>query len=436
MSEASIVVAAICAFGSMIVLILGGIYISVALGLIGIVVVYLGMGPSALNILSHVAWNSLDSFVLLAVPLFMLMSEVLIRAGVVESLFKGLLPFLGWSRGKILHVVVLGGAILGALCGSALAISATLTNVAFSYMKRENYDESVSLATIIASGPLGFLIPPSIPFIIYGTITSTSVSKLFMAGIMPGILSAILFMAYNEITVRLKPRIVPAIATDGSRELNFKELMSASATLIPPFILIIIILGSIYGGVATPTEAAGVGCIGAFILAAARRKLNWKLLMDSASSAIQLTATISWILVGAQIFSFAMASMRIPATLAEIATRFSTYPVIIEISIFTIYFILGCFVDSISLIMLTTPITMPIIKVLRIDPLFFGVILVLFCNIGQMTPPFGASLYVASATSKVDLTRIIPGLPPYIILYIVVVALLMLFPEISLFIIR
>jgi len=410
----------------MVVLLLGGVWIAVALGMVGIVGIAV-LQPPLLAGVASIVWGQLDSFVLTAVPLFLFMGSVLMGSGVSGRFYRGLAPWLARVPGGLAQSNIVACAIFAALCGSSVATAGAIGSVAIPEMRSRGYDPRITAGTLAAGGTLGILIPPSIPFIIYGSSVGESVGRLFAAGMVPGLLLTLLFMLFLGVQAKLRPALMPA---------HEKALVEGKLKTIPDMVpilaLIVVVLGGIYAGVMTPTEAAGVGASGALGIAALYRKLSWAVLRQSLLETVRANAMILLIVVAAQVMSFALVSAGVPRGVvgwiaALDASRWVVFGVIV-----IAYLVLGCLMDALSLMLLTLPVVYPIVQALGFDPIWFGVVLVLLLEVGLITPPVGMNLFVIQGISGRPLSEVSWGAFPYVIIMLVEILLLVLFPSIAL----
>jgi len=410
----------------LLLLLVGGVWIAVALGMVGVIGVVL-VQPSLLPALASVVWGQLDSFVLTAVPLFLFMGSILMNSGVSARFYRGLSPWLLRVPGGLAQSNIVACAIFAALCGSSVATAGAIGSVAIPEMRERGYNPRVTAGTLAAGGTLGILIPPSIPFIIYGSSVGESVGRLFAAGLLPGLLLTALFMVFLGLHTVLKPTLVPH---GGPGALSAK--LKTIPDMAPILALIVVVLGGIYAGVMTPTEAAGVGASGALAVAALYRRLSWAVLRTSLLETIRMNAMILFIVIAAQMMSFALVSAGIPrgivGVIAELdATRWEILAVIVFA-----YLVLGCLMDALSLMLLTLPVVFPIIQAQGFDPIWFGVVLVMLLEIGLITPPVGMNLFVIQGVSGRPLSDVAYGALPYALIMLLEIVLLMIFPSIAL----
>ena len=410
----------------MLVLLLGGVWIAVALGMVGIIGIAI-LQPPLLAGLSSIVWGQLDSFVLTAVPLFLFMGSVLMNSGVSGRFYRGLSPWLVRVPGGLAQSNIVACAIFAALCGSSVATAGAIGSVAIPEMRTRGYDMRVTAGTLAAGGTLGILIPPSIPFIIYGSSVGESVGRLFAAGMVPGLLLTLLFMLFLGVQTKLRPGLVPA----GEDAIPRSKLKSVP-DMAPIVALIVVVLGGIYAGVMTPTEAAGVGASGALAIAALYRKLSWATLRQSLVETVRANAMILLIVVAAQVMSFGLVSAGVPRGIVGVIGELHASRWMIFAVIAVAYLVLGCLMDALSLMLLTLPVVYPIMQAQGFDPIWFGVVLVLLLEIGLITPPVGMNLFVIQGISGRPLGEVSAGAFPYVIIMLVEIVLLASFPSIVL----
>ena len=410
--------------GLMLALLAGGVWIGLALMAIGILGM-LGFTPRAPGDGMAVAiWSHGSSWTLTALPLFLWMGEILFRTKLSEDMFKGLSPWLERLPGRLLHTNIIGCTLFAAVSGSSAATCATIGKIALPELERRGYPESMALGTLAGAGTLGLLIPPSIIMIVYGVAADVSISKLFIGGVLPGILLASLFMGWVVVWSLLNPEKIPA----ADLKTTFVEKLAASKNLIPVILLIGGVLGSIYSGIATATEAAAIGVIGSLIIAASQRTLNRKSFFGALMGATRLYCMIALILAGSAFLTLAMGYIGLPRHLAEWIGALGLSPAMLLVALAIFYILLGCFLDGISIVVLTMAVLMPTIQSAGIDPLWFGIFVVVVVEMAQVTPPVGFNLFVLQGLTGRDMTVIARYALPYFLLMVVAVVLLYTFP--------
>lgn len=404
-----------------------GMEIAAALGVIGIVG-FIFIIDHPLMETTRLGWDITNSFILTAVPLFIFMGEVFLHSGVTQSLFSGATKWVGRLPGGLNCSIVGACAIFAAISGSSPATAATIGTIAIPEMEKRNYNMTMTMGTIAAGGTLGILIPPSINLIIYGAWQGVSVPELFAGGMIPGIILAGLFMVGIMIVVSLRPSLAPK-----ADKASWKDRLFALREMAPWFILIGIILGAIFGGIMTPTEAAGVGAVLSLIMAAAYRRLSFTTVKESALATLRLTSMILFIIVGAQILAFLLQSERVGLILAEQLLTLDVSKYVLISLIFGMYILLGCVMDALSAMVLTLPIITPIITGLGFDLIWFGIPLVITMETGMITPPFGINLFVLRGVApQYEILTVAKGAAPFLIPMVMVIGLLMAFPELAL----
>ncbi|MEW6670342.1 MAG: TRAP transporter large permease [Thermodesulfobacteriota bacterium] len=383
---------------------------------------------AALNLAAKDLFSVFSSYNLTVIPLFVLMGQIAFHAGISTRLFDAAYKFIGHLPGGLAIAAVGACAAFSAICGSTNATAATMASATLPEMKRFNYQPSLATGTVAAGGSLGILIPPSVIFIVYGILTEQSIGKLFIAGLLPGILLTILFILTIMIWAQLKPEIGPK----GERA-PFREKIASLSGLVETLILFSIVMGGLFAGLFTPTEAGAIGAFGTIVLALIRRTLSWKGFAAALFETTRITSMILVIVAGATIFSHFLAISRIPFDIASWIAGIHLPAVAVMFLIILIYLIGGCFIDALALIMLTVPIFYPVVIKLGYDPLWFGVIIVLITQIGVITPPVGANVYVVSGVARdVPLEVIFRGVFPFLLAMILCTLLLIPFPQVAL----
>lgn len=414
-----------------VLLLLLGTGLWVSLSLIGVAVFAMMVFTSAPvgSILATTTWGSMTTFSLIALPLFVWMGEILFRTRLSEDMFHGIAPWMTRLPGRLLHVNVVACGLFSAISGSSAATAVTIGRMSMPELKRRGYDERMSIGTLAGSGTLGLLIPPSIILIVYGVAAELSIARLFIAGILPGIMLMILFMGYIALWALMNPGKTPA----SDIRMTFWRKVYESRRLLPILGLIFVVLGSIYAGIATPVEAAMVGVLGSLVLALATGSLNRRVFVDSLMGATRTTCMISFIFVGAAFLTIAMGFTGIPRALAQWIGDFGLgrYGLIAALTVF--FIVLGCFLDGISVVLLTTSIIMPMVQAAGIDLMWFGIYLVLVVEMSQVTPPVGFNLFVLQGLTGRNILEIAHAAIPFFFLLLLAVVLLVVFPEIATF---
>jgi len=406
-----------------------GLWIGLALALVG----YLGMlfftsRPIGDNMVMTI-WGSMSSWTLTALPMFIWMGEILFRTKLSEDIFKGVAPWVEKIPGKLLHVNVLACTIFAAVSGSSAATTATIGKITIPELLKRGYPEDKVIGSLAGAGTLGFLIPPSIIMIVYGVAANVSIAKLFIAGVVPGLLLALMFMLYIALWSIINKDKLPK----DHLCFSIKEKIKSSKNLILPVLLIIAVLGSIYSGIATATEAAGVGVFGALLIAKIQGTLNWKTFNESLISATRLYSMIALILAGSSFLSLSMGFIGLPRHMAEIISSLNLSPFLLIFILTIFYIILGMFIDGISMVVLTISVLLPAIEQAGIDLIWFGVFLVIVVEMAQITPPVGFNLFVLQGLTGKDLGYIAKHALPAFVLMNFVVVLIFLYPKIVLY---
>ena len=372
-------------------------------------------------------WGSASSWTLTALPLFIWMGEILFRTKLSEDMFKGLAPWLEKLPGRLLHTNIIGCTIFAAVSGSSAATCATIGKMTLPELKRRGYPDSISIGTLAGAGTLGLLIPPSIIMIVYGVTANVSIAKLFIAGVFPGLILAGLFMAYTIVWAVLHPDQIPP----ADQNLSFAQKLHESRHLIPVVSLIAAVLGSIYTGIATATEAAALGVVGALLIAAMQGELSWKNFRDSLIGGTRLYCMIALILAGAAFLTLSMGYIGLPRHLAEWIIGLQLSPLALIVALMFFFIILGCFLDGISMVVLTMGVLLPTIEGAGIDLLWFGIYVVLVVEMAQITPPVGFNLFVLQGMTKKDITWLARQAFPLFCLMIAMVLLMYFVPGIA-----
>ncbi|MEO7057141.1 MAG: TRAP transporter large permease subunit [Caldimonas sp.] len=414
---------------SLFVILGSGVWIGLTLSGVAWIGMQLFSSRPAGDAMAVTIWGSASSWTLTALPLFIWMGEILFRTRLSQDMFKGLAPWMQGLPGRLLHTNVVGCAIFAAVSGSSAATCATIGKMSLPELAKRGYPDMISLGSLAGAGTLGLLIPPSIIMIVYGVSADVSISQLFIGGVIPGILLALIFMLYiSGWSILNSDQIPPADAP-----MSFAEKLRESRSLIPVVLLIVAVLGSIYSGLATATEAAGVGVLGSLLISAAQGSMNWATFKESLMGGTRLYCMIALILAGAAFLTLSMGYIGLPRHLAEwIATLgLSKFQLIMALTAF--YVVLGCFLDGISMVVLTMGVIMPTVQKAGIDPLWFGVFIVIVVEMAQVTPPVGFNLFVLQGMTKREIGTIARAAFPFFALMAIMVVLLYLFPQIVTF---
>lgn len=401
-----------------------------AMGIVGFLgLVYVRGWPAAMASTAISVQETGFSYQFATVPLFILMGSFVVRSGVSNDLFRAAYAFIGHFRGGVAMSTIVGCGAFGAICGSSIATTATFTKVAYPSMQRYRYSDALATGAIAAGGTLGILIPPSTVMVIYGLMTETSISKLFAAGLLPGLLAIFLLCIAVSITARRDPRAGPA----GQRS-DWKERLSSLASVWKVLLLFIVVMGSIYAGICTATEAASVGAFGAFVIAWTRGGLTLSVLREVLWDTVKTTSMLFSIVVGAMIFSNFVNYTSMPSDLVALVKSLDLSPFMVVAAICVIYVILGSAMEELSMVLLTLPVFFPLVVALGFDPVWFGILIVVVVEIGLISPPVGMNLFVIrTLLPSVSTAVIFRGVAPFLVADVVRLAILIAFPAISLF---
>jgi len=415
--------------GTLFAILGSGVWIGLTLSGVAWIGMQLFSSRPAGDAMAVTIWGSSSSWTLTALPLFVWMGEILFRTRLSQDMFRGLAPWMQSLPGRLLHVNVVGCAIFAAVSGSSAATCATIGKMSLPELKQRGYPDGISVGSLAGAGTLGLLIPPSIIMIVYGVTADVSIAQLFIAGVLPGILLALLFSGYLAFWALRNPGLVPP----ADQRMSFAEKLRESRYLIPVVLLIVAVLGSIYSGIATATEAAAVGVVGALAISAVQGSLSWQTFKDSLLGGTRLYCMIALILAGAAFLTLSMGYIGLPRHLAEwIATLGLTqFQLLVVLMVF--YIILGCFLDGISMVVLTMGVILPTIQKAGIDPLWFGIFIVLVVEMAQITPPVGFNLFVLQGMTGREIGWIAKVTLPFFFLMIAAVALIYFFPQIVTF---
>jgi tripartite ATP-independent transporter DctM subunit len=410
-----------------------GQWTAFALGAVGMLVLWLSKGTLGLQSISSVVWNTANSYILIAVPMFLLMGEVILRSGISGRFYTGVVAVLGRLPGGLLHANIASCAIFSAVSGSSVATAASVGTVAIPELKRAGYQPAAIYGSLAAGGTLGILIPPSIVLVLYAALVEESLGRLFIAAVIPGLLMTLVFMAYIMLRVAIQPGMAPSrnpATMPAARR-------GAMLHLLPILGLLVVVLGGIYGGIATPTEASAIGAAGAILLAAAYRALSLKMLTEALASTVRTTCMVTLIIIGAQILSTALTFSGVSREVSEWVLALELSKWVLFAAVMLLYLVLGCFVDGLSMMYMTLPVLLPVFKAIGFDLVWLGVIIVIVIEIGQITPPVGLNLFTIHAISGgARFSEVANGSLPYVVLMLAMIALLALFPDIALWLPR
>jgi len=378
--------------------------------------------------LGELVWGATTDVILVAIPMFILLGEILLRAGIAERMYAAMTHWLSWLPGGLMHSNIGACTLFSAVSGSSVATAATVGTVAIEQIDRYGYNQRFFLGTIAAGGTLGILIPPSINMIVYGVLTETSIPQLYLAGFLPGLVLALLFMATVVIGCALRPAWGgTAIASD------WQARWRSLPDLVPPLLIFVLVIGSIYAGLATPTEAAALGVIAALVLAAWHRRLSWPMLRATIEGTMRTSAMIMAILMAAYFLNFVLTSIGLTGQVNALITGLGLTPMQTLLAVVGFYVVLGMFMETLTMMVATVPIITPVIIAQGFDPVWFGVLVMLLIETAMITPPVGINLFVVQGVrGRGQLHDVMLGAAPFVVTLLVMTALLILFPQIAL----
>ncbi|MBO6538494.1 MAG: TRAP transporter large permease subunit [Rhizobiaceae bacterium] len=409
-----------------------GLWVAFSLSLVALVALASKPAIPAAQVLATSFWSASISWDLTALPMFIWMGEILFRSRLSEDMFAGISPFVRRLPGRLTHVNVLGCAVFAAVSGSSAATTATIGKISLPELQKRGYDDRLAIGSLAGSGTLGLLIPPSIILIVYGAAVEESIARLFVAGVVPGLVLAALFMGYVVIWSLLNPKKMPP----AEQRLPWREKFKAVRSLLPVFLLIAGVIGAIYGGLASPTEAAVVGVALSLLLARLQGALDWRLFREGLMAATITSCMIAFILAGAAVLTTAMGFTGLPRQLASWIGELGLSPMMLLAALTLLFVGLGCFLDGISMVVLTTAVIMPLVAAAGFDLVWFGIYLVIVVEMAQITPPVGFNLFVIQGLTGRNLFDIARATTPFFLLMVVMVALLAAFPDLALWLPR
>lgn len=400
--------------------------VAVALGSLGVILLWLKGFP--LVSVPQRLYGTMDSFELLAVPMFLLMSNVLLRGGVGRDLYAAVQSWVGHWPGGLGVATILSCTLFSAISGSSVATAATIGTVAIPEMEKRGYDRPFVLGMLAAGGTLGILIPPSIPLIIYGIVTETSIPTLFLAGIGPGVFLAGVFIVYSMVHAKLGG------GQDALQKASWPERRRATFMALPTVLLAVAIIGSIYAGVATPSESAGLGFVLAMIITFAMRRMDWGKLKDATYSALKTTVMIFLIVAGAKVFSYAITLYLIPQTISQVLTDNIATAGLFMLAVGGALLVIGFFLEALSMLLIMVPVLFPALEAMSIDPVWFGIFFVILIETALITPPVGLNLFIIQAVGKARLEEVVKGALPFAAIMLATAVLLWFWKDLALFI--
>ena len=405
-----------------------GLTVPFAIGVPALVYLLLHGGLPALKGLGLVTWGSMNSFTLTAIPLFIFMAELIQRSGLSHRTYVGLAKLVAPIPGGLLQTNIASCAMFAAINGSSVATAATIGSVAYPQLKKRGYRSSLSAGSLAAGGTLGILIPPSLAMIVYGSFTDTSVAKLFMAGVVPGLLLTAMFMIYIAAHALVRPGDAPR--EQGPR--NAGEFFHALADVVPFVFLIGGTMGMLYLGLATPTEAAALGCLLAMPISKIWGRLDWTIIADCLTTTTRTVGNLLFIIYTAYVFAYAISVAGVGEQVTAYVVGLKLSRIEFFIALFILYTVLGCLVESFGMIVITVPLLFPVLVSYGIDPIWFGIILVVFIELGQISPPIGINLFVIQSISRGKFSDVVLGTVPFHLIMFLLLLLLVIFPEIAL----
>jgi tripartite ATP-independent transporter DctM subunit len=414
-------------FGTLFGLLLSGVWISVALGLTAIVIMQFWGGGIAL--LGSAAWSSINRYSLCALPGFIFLGQIILVSGLSVRMYDSVLPLMARLPGKLLQSNIVLSAMFAAVLGSSTANAAIVGSVAIPELRKRKYNERLTLGTVCAGGTLALLIPPSNGFIIYGVMADTSIAALFAAGTIPGIIMALLFM----IAIGVRAKLTPGIAPSEEKGLPFKETLLSLLKIWPLVIIMFACVGTIYLGWTTPVEGAGVGALTSIIMGRLFGKLGWQQIRTALIETTEISAMIFFLVLGAMLMSVSISELGVPRAIVHAIGELQMSPLQIVTLILIMYLIMGCFLDGISMLLVTLPFVVPIIAKIGVDFIWFGVVVVIMVEVGQITPPVGLNLFVTRgiAGPQTTLSDIFMGSLPLVIMQLLVIVIITIFPNIA-----
>jgi len=415
----------IAAFGLVFLFLFSGVPVAASLGIIGLLTAALFLGH--VEALGYACWNICTQFILVAIPLFIFMGQILLHSGISDRLYSGASALLGKLPGSLLHANIASCAVFAAISGSSVATAATIGTVAIPELEKRGYQPKIVLGSLAAGGTLGILIPPSICMIIYGAMAEESVGQLFIAGVFPGIMLTLLFMGYILVRVVTQPGIAPTF-----EGMPWKQRSLSILSIWPVAIIMFMVLGGIYLGIVTPTEAAALGSFTALVFALAYRKLNWQIMKGILRDTAKSTAYIMFLVVGAQLLTGTLSMLRVPDNAVLWVSSLAVSPMLVLMFIYLLYLFLGCFMDGISMMVVTLPVIVPIIRTLGFDPIWFGVALVILIEMALLTPPVGLNVYVIHGLRPDrPMSEVFRGVIPFFLMMFLGLAIVTVFPIIA-----
>jgi len=419
-------------FGSLVLFLATGLPIVFTLGGLAAVFCLWFWGLAGTFVFPMTAYAKWTDYILIAAPLFIYMGLILEHSGIADDLYETVYPWFGRLRGGLAIGTVAICAIFAAMCGTSSAATITMGTIALPSMLKRGYDKQLAVGCIMGGGALGILIPPSVLMILYASLTEVSVGKMFFGGLIPGIVLTLLFIIYIAIICRLRPQLGPSVPKEEAYSWKMK-LQSLRAVILPA-LLIMLVLGTVFMGLATPTESAGIGALGALVCAAARKKLNRTILNQSLDRCFRITGFLLWIVVGAQCYSHVFIASGISGYILKFTTGLNWSPWALLILIQTIFMILGCFLDPLGVLLICIPVFMPIVVNVGFDPIWFGILYIINMEMAYLTPPFGFNLFYMRAVAPpgISMADIYRSIFPYVACQLICLILVIVFPQLAL----
>lgn len=416
------------AVGAMIVLLALGLPIAIGLGLVGLGLAEFYSVLPLTRAMGEVAWSSSTGFLMVSIPLFVLLGEILLRSGIADRMYAAVAAWLSWMPGGLMHANIGSSALFASMCGSSVATAATVGTTAMPQMTKYGYNPSLFLGTLAAGGTLGILIPPSINLIVYGLITNTSIPRLYLAGIIPGVLLAMTFMAVVALTCTIRPGLGGRVVV-----VSWSERLSLLAEFLPPLFIFIVVIGSIYVGWATATESAALGVVAALLLTVVRGRFSVAMFVNAVENTMKTTGMIMLIVVAAFFLNFVMTAVGLTSAIVGLVTAYDLPPLGLMIAVIVFYLILGAFMDEMAMMISTVPVIAPVVFAAGFDGVWFGVMLVLLMQAGMILPPVGINLFVIQGVRRTGrISEIAWGATPFVLAMVMMMALLIVFPQLAL----
>ncbi|MCH9670632.1 MAG: TRAP transporter large permease [Gammaproteobacteria bacterium] len=402
-----------------------GLHVGVAMLATGVIGAMVYFGPPVLFSFGTNLWSIMNDFLLTTIPLFILLGELLLRSGITRNMYESLSDWLSRLPGGLLHTNIGACSLFAAVSGSSVATAATIGTVAIDEFKRRSYSEPLMLGTIAAGATLGILIPPSVCLIIYGALTNTSIGQLFAAGLVPGIVLTLLFMAVIAVAAILRPEVAERVTTLAP----MRDRLLRLRHLLGPLLIFVVVMGAIYGGWATPTEAAALGVVMAFFLAMGNGAMSWQMLHQAFIATTKTSAILIFIIAAAFFLNFIVGILGVPQAMAAYVTELGLGPTQMILLLVLFYLVLGCFLETLSMMVGTIPVVMPVVLHLGIDPVWFGIFLVIMMELALITPPVGMNLYVVQGVrGEGQLSDIYRGIAPFVLTMLALIGIIIVWP--------